>query len=171
MAANGDKTQFDFGNDPEVESESSSESGDDAGQEAPLKPALKSSAPAPVVARPELPPQTDPKDLDPKTLTPLTPEIIARQATINIGTIGHVAHGKSTVVKAISGVQTVRFKNELIRNITIKLGYANAKIYKCNSQKCPRPGCYKSFGSSKEVNPPCEREGCEGTYELIRHVS
>jgi hypothetical protein len=47
---------------------------------------------------------------------------------INIGTIGHVAHGKSTVVKAISGVQTVRFKNELERNITIKLGYANAKV-------------------------------------------
>jgi translation initiation factor 2 subunit 3 len=46
-----------------------------------------------------------------------------------VGTIGHVAHGKSTVVKAISGVQTVRFKNELERNITIKLGYANAKIY------------------------------------------
>ena len=45
-----------------------------------------------------------------------------------IGTIGHVAHGKSTVVKAISGVQTVRFKNELVRNITIKLGYANAKV-------------------------------------------
>ena len=89
-------------------------------------------------------------------LTPLSPEIISRQATINIGmefkhspnrflmlnmytekivwicslsgTIGHVAHGKSTVVKAISGVHTVRFKNELERNITIKLGYANAKV-------------------------------------------
>ena len=45
-----------------------------------------------------------------------------------VGTIGHVAHGKSTVVKAISGVTTVRFKNELERNITIKLGYANAKV-------------------------------------------
>lgn len=55
-------------------------------------------------------------------LTALSPEVISRQATINIGTIGHVAHGKSTVVKAISGVQTVRFKNELERNITIKLG-------------------------------------------------
>lgn len=43
--------------------------------------------------------------LDPSALTPLTPEVISRQATINIGTIGHVAHGKSTVVKAISGVQ------------------------------------------------------------------
>lgn len=33
-----------------------------------------------------------------------------------------MAHGKSTIVKALSGVQTVRFKNELVRNITIKLG-------------------------------------------------
>lgn len=66
---------------------------------------------------------------DVTTLTPLTPEVISRQATINIGTIGHVAHGKSTVVKAISGVHTVRFKNELERNITIKLGYANAKVF------------------------------------------
>ena len=49
-----------------------------------------------------------------------------------------MAHGKSTVVKAISGVQTVRFKNELERNITIKLGYANAKIYRCANSKCPR---------------------------------
>lgn len=127
--------------------------------------------PAPVIARPELPPQPDPEDLDIGSLTPLSPEIIARQATINIGTIGHVAHGKSTVVKAISGVQTVRFKNELERNITIKLGYANAKIYKCDSPDCPRPGCFRSFKSEKEVDPPCQREGCEGRYRLLRHVS
>ncbi|XP_004292463.1 PREDICTED: eukaryotic translation initiation factor 2 subunit 3-like [Fragaria vesca subsp. vesca] len=44
--------------------------------------------------------------LDLTRLDPLSPEVISRQATINIGTIGHVAHGKSTVVKAISGVQT-----------------------------------------------------------------
>ncbi|KAJ2967031.1 hypothetical protein NUW54_g13631 [Trametes sanguinea] len=67
-------------------------------------------------------------DIDPSKLTPLSPEVISKQATINLGTIGHVAHGKSTVVKAISGVMTVRFKNELVRNITIKLGYANAKV-------------------------------------------
>ena len=42
-----------------------------------------------------------------------------------------------------SDIQTVRFKNELERNITIKLGYANAKIYKCEDDKCPRPMCYK----------------------------
>ncbi|XP_025988775.1 histone-lysine N-methyltransferase Su(var)3-9 isoform X2 [Solenopsis invicta] len=63
--------------------------------------------------------------LDISKLTALSREVISRQATINIGTIGHVAHGKSTIVKAISGVQTVRFKNELERNITIKLDAAN----------------------------------------------
>jgi translation initiation factor 2 subunit 3 len=139
----------------------------------PVKSALKKTAApvAPPVPRPELPEQPDPSTVDFSKLTPLSPEIISRQATINIGTIGHVAHGKSTVVKAISGVQTVRFKNELERNITIKLGYANAKVYKCDNPECPRPTCYKSFKSEKEVDPPCEREGCGGTYRLVRHVS
>lgn len=104
-------------------------------------------------------------------LTPLSPQVISRQATINIGTIGHVAHGKSTVVKAISGVQTVRFKSELERNITIKLGYANAKIYKCQNPECPRPDCYQAFGSNKEDTPPCPRPDCGGTMQLLRHVS
>jgi translation initiation factor 2 subunit 3 len=66
--------------------------------------------------------------LDIGKLTPLSLEVMSRQATINVGTIGHVAHGKSTVVKALTGVLTVRFKNEKERNITIKLGYANAKV-------------------------------------------
>lgn len=142
--------------------------------EKPLKSAMKksdSTPPVPQPKRPELPEQPNPDTLDLTTLTPLSPEIIARQATINIGTIGHVAHGKSTVVKAISEVQTVRFKNELERNITIKLGYANAKIYKCDNPACPRPTCFKSYKSEKEVDPPCERDGCSGHYRLLRHVS
>jgi translation initiation factor 2 subunit 3 len=94
--------------------------------------------------------------LDPTRLTALSPEIISRQATINIGTIGHVAHGKSTVVKAISGVQTVRFKNELIRNITIKLGYANAKIYKATG---PAPG-----DNNIDLNNTDFAEGTMGLY-------
>ncbi|CDO54846.1 similar to Saccharomyces cerevisiae YER025W GCD11 Gamma subunit of the translation initiation factor eIF2 [Geotrichum candidum] len=104
-------------------------------------------------------------------LIPISPEIIGRQATINIDTIGHVAHGKSTVVKAISGVQTVRFKSELERNITIRLGYANAKIYRSTDPTCPRPDCYKSFPSGKEISPKCEILSHEGRYELLRHVS
>ena len=110
--------------------------------------------------------------LDVSALNPLSPEIISRQATINIGTIGHVAHGKSTVVKAISGVQTVRFKNELERNITIKLGYANAKIYECEDPKCPRPDRYCAYTSSKPDDPDClVKDFQDKKMKLIRHVS
>jgi len=105
--------------------------------------------------------------VDVTTLSPLSPEVISRQATINIGTIGHVAHGKSTVVKAISGVHTVRFKNELERNITIKLGYANAKIYQCKDPECPRPGNFLTRGSATE---DVIRVG-KWNFELVRHVS
>eukprot|EP01135_Chromosphaera_perkinsii_P006369 Nk52_evm98s485 gene=Nk52_evmTU98s485 len=113
----------------------------------------------------------DLENLDVTKLTPLTPEVISRQATVNIGTIGHVAHGKSTVVRAISGVQTVRFKNELERNITIKLGYANAKVFKCDNSRCQRPSCYRSYGSGKEDVFPCDNPGCDGNMRLLRHVS
>lgn len=109
--------------------------------------------------------------LDISKLTPLTPEVISRQATINIGTIGHVAHGKTTVVRAISTVHTIRHKNELIRNITIKLGYANAKIYKCDGPDCPPPGCYHSFGSASPDIIDCPREDCTGKLRLMRHIS
>jgi translation initiation factor 2 subunit 3 len=105
--------------------------------------------------------------LDVNTLNALSLEVISRQATINIGTIGHVAHGKSTVVKAISGVQTVRFKNELERNITIKLGYANAKIYQCKDPECPRPGNFLARGSSTEDKFKVGK----WEYEVVRHVS
>ncbi|WPH03653.1 Hypothetical protein R9X50_00653600 [Acrodontium crateriforme] len=175
MATNGD-----YPSDDETPPQSpglKAQSDDDVPQQkgpAPMpKSALKKSnaAEAAKAGRPFLPEQPNPQTLNVKELSPLSPEIICRQATINIGTIGHVAHGKSTVVKAISGVQTVRFKNELERNITIKLGYANAKIYKCDNPACPRPTCYRSYKSDKEVDPPCERDGCGGTYRLERHVS
>lgn len=106
--------------------------------------------------------------LDIDSLTPLTPEVISRQATINIGTIGHVAHGKSTVVKAISGVHTVRFKNELERNITIKLGYANAKIYKAEGS---RPECYRANSSCHVDEFEADFAGATGPFKLVRHVS
>lgn len=89
-----------------------------------------------------------------QSLSPLSQEVISRQATINIGTIGHVAHGKSTLVKAISSVHTVKFKYEKVRNITIRLGYANAKIFKC--PKCPAPSCYKSYPSDKADIAKCD---------------
>uniref|UniRef100_A0A2K5Q9I1 protein-synthesizing GTPase n=1 Tax=Cebus imitator TaxID=2715852 RepID=A0A2K5Q9I1_CEBIM len=102
------------------------------------------------------------------TTLDVTKLIISRQATINIGTIGHVAHWKSTVVKAISGVHTVRFKNELERNITIKLGYAHVKIYKLDDPSCLRPECYRSRGSSTLMS---FLQLFKWNFKLVRHVS
>lgn len=56
-------------------------------------------------------------------------EIIRNQPTINIGVIGHVAHGKSTFTKSMTGVKTQKFSSEQERNITIHIGYANTKIF------------------------------------------
>ncbi|KAH9385469.1 translation initiation factor 2 subunit 3 [Nematocida major] len=104
-------------------------------------------------------------------LGPISQEIMKNQATVNIGMIGHVAHGKSTIVKAISGIKTVRFKSELERNITIKLGYANAKIYKCTGGLCKRPECYISTSSGQKPPKACRTKDCTGTIVLERHVS
>lgn len=104
-------------------------------------------------------------------LSPVNPGIMRKQATLNIGMIGHVAHGKSTIVRAISGVKTVRFKSELERNITIKLGYANAKIYKCVGGLCKRPECYISASSMQKEPKKCRSKSCNGKIVLERHVS
>lgn len=56
--------------------------------------------------------------------------MLSKKPTLNVGTIGSVSQGKSTLVKALTGTSTQKFKQEKVRNITIKLGYANAKIYK-----------------------------------------
>ncbi|KAI5690744.1 Elongation factor Tu GTP binding domain [Leishmania braziliensis] len=94
-------------------------------------------------------------------------EVMSRQATINVGTIGHVAHGKSTVVKALSGVKTQKFHREAVMNITIHLGYANAKVYQCET--CPRPTCYQAYPSSQPDSTPCPN--CGKTMTLKRHFS
>jgi translation initiation factor 2 subunit 3 len=57
-------------------------------------------------------------------------KVVAGQAIFNIGTAGHVAHGKSTIVKRITGVATQTHKDEKEKNITIRLGYANCKLYR-----------------------------------------
>ncbi|CAD7945184.1 unnamed protein product [Amoebophrya sp. A120] len=113
--------------------------------------------------------------LDVTTLTPLSREVIARQATINVGTIGHVAHGKSTVVKALTGLSTIRHKSEKERNITIKLGYANAKLYKTDDVEDPAYQ-YCSMGSAqpdewKGTLNIGEAEDREVTWKLQRHIS
>jgi translation initiation factor 2 subunit 3 len=77
------------------------------------------------------------KDIDPR----LIPEV-------NIGTLGHVDHGKSSLVEAITNKWTALHSEELKRGITIKLGYADATIYKCAkcNMYCSTPQCVKCAG-------------------------
>ncbi len=41
-----------------------------------------------------------------------------------LGTAGHIDHGKTTLVKALTGIDTDRLKEEKARGITIELGFA-----------------------------------------------
>ena len=41
-----------------------------------------------------------------------------------IGTAGHVDHGKTCLIKALTGIDTDRLKEEKKRGITIELGFA-----------------------------------------------
>ena len=48
--------------------------------------------------------------------------------SIVIGTAGHIDHGKSTLVLALTGTDPDRLKEEKSRGITIDLGFAHAEI-------------------------------------------
>jgi len=63
-----------------------------------------------------------------------------RQPECNIGLTGHVDHGKTTIVAALSGTWAAHHSEELKRGITIKLGYADTTFRKC--PKCQEPECY-----------------------------
>ncbi|MGC8646342.1 MAG: translation initiation factor IF-2 subunit gamma [Thermoplasmata archaeon] len=54
-----------------------------------------------------------------------------RQPEVNIGMVGHVDHGKTTLTKAITGVFTDTYTEEIKRGVSIKLGYADAAFYRC----------------------------------------
>ena len=47
---------------------------------------------------------------------------------IIIGTAGHVDHGKSAIIKALTGVDTDRLKEEKLRGISIDLGFASLPL-------------------------------------------
>jgi translation initiation factor 2 subunit 3 len=55
----------------------------------------------------------------------------SQKVYVNIGLVGHVANGKTTLVKALTNVNTKRSSSEVKSGRTIKLGYANCIIWKC----------------------------------------
>lgn len=52
------------------------------------------------------------------------------QAEVNIGMVGHVDHGKTSLTKALTGKWTDTHSEELKRGITIKIGYADVTFFK-----------------------------------------
>ncbi len=84
------------------------------------------------------------------------------QPEVNIGMVGHVDHGKTTLVAALTGIWTSKHSEELKRGMTIKLGYADGDIYKCDN--CPLPDAYTPF-------PRCESCGDDSQPQLLRRVS
>lgn len=60
----------------------------------------------------------------------------------NIGMVGHVDHGKTTLTEALTGKWTDTHSEEIKRGISIRLGYADMTIYKC--PKCKGAKCYST---------------------------
>ena len=96
------------------------------------------------------------QQLAPQASQPLLPQ----QPEVNIGSAGHVDHGKTTTVQAITGVWASAHSEELRRGITIKVGYADAAFYKCPHTPVPA-----AFSTSPKC-PVCGRD-----TRLLRAVS
>jgi translation initiation factor 2 subunit 3 len=60
-----------------------------------------------------------------------------KQPEVNIGLVGHVDHGKTTLVQALSGEWTDQHSEELKRGISIRLGYADATFRECPDREEP----------------------------------
>ena len=85
---------------------------------------------------------------------------LPKQPEVNIGMIGHVDHGKTTLTQRLTGKWTDEHSEEIKRGISIKLGYADAAFYKCKN--CEDPKCYCNSKKCPE---------CENNTELLRVVS
>jgi hypothetical protein len=99
------------------------------------------------------------------------------QPTINIGLVGHVAHGKSSVVRYLSGKRTQQHSQEhKLHGATIKLGYANCKVCRCCDPSCASPGCFTTMSGDDDDDPMSETTtpactSCGSATCVVRHVS
>lgn len=89
-----------------------------------------------------------------------------KQPLINVGTAGHVDHGKTTLVESLTGVWASRHSEELKRGITLKIGYADALIYKC--PHCPPPQAYYTHATAPR-DLKCRY--CGSPLQPIRKIS
>ena len=87
------------------------------------------------------------------------------QPLTNIGTAGHVDHGKTTLIEALTGVWASRYSEELRRGITLKIGYADTAIYKC--PKCKPPRSYYT----EIMAPDLKCKYCKSDLKFQRRVS
>ena len=85
---------------------------------------------------------------------------VPKQPEVNIGMIGHVDHGKTTLTRALSGEWADRHSEEVKRGISIRLGYADVAFYKC-------PNCEGAAAYSTDKKCPC----CGADTEFLRAVS
>ncbi len=85
---------------------------------------------------------------------------VPEQPRVNIGLIGHVDHGKTTLAQLLTGEYTDRHSEEIKRGISIRLGYADTAFYKCPD--CDEPQAYSN-------SPKCPHCGAKG--EFLRAVS
>jgi len=74
------------------------------------------------------------------------------QAVVNIGLVGHIDHGKTTLTEALSGIWTDVHSEEIRRGISIRLGYADTSFMRCTEckrysteEKCPFCGAQTEF--------------------------
>ena len=93
---------------------------------------------------------------------------LPRQPEVNIGSLGHVENGKSTLVQALTGTWTARHSEEIRRGITIRIGYADAAFYRCTScgtygisEVCPK------CGSPAEFQRAVSFVDCPGHHSLM----
>jgi translation initiation factor 2 subunit 3 len=97
---------------------------------------------------------------DTPTLTIHEAEVLTRQATRLVGTLGHVSEGKSTLIRALTGVKTQRHAKEQERNITIHLGYANCRVWQ-----------NRHTGEFAAMAPPAAAGEVTEDWTLIAHFS